>query len=90
MALGAGRSSVLRLVLGQGLVLVAIGVSIGLLAALALTALVPAALLPNTSPRDPLTFAATATLLSLVALVASGIPAYRATRIDPLLALRAE
>ena len=90
MALGAGRGNVLRLILGHGLLLVAIGVAIGLGAATALMSLVPAALLPNVSVRDPLTFAGTAALLSIVAVMASCIPAYRATRIDPLVALRAE
>jgi macrolide transport system ATP-binding/permease protein len=90
MALGAGRGRVLRLILGHGVLLVAVGVATGLLAATALMSLVPAALLPNVSARDPLTFGGTAVLLSVVALIASCIPAYRATRIDPLVALRAE
>jgi putative ABC transport system permease protein len=90
MALGARRGSVLGLILRNGLLLVAVGVAAGLLAASALVSLVPQALLPNVSARDPLTFAGTAALLSFVALVASSIPAYRATRIDPLVALRAE
>ena len=90
MALGAGRGTVLRLILGSGLLLVAIGVTLGLLVASALTFVVPAALLPNISARDPLTFASTAALLSAVALIASYIPAWRATRIDPLVAFRAE
>ncbi len=90
MALGAGRGTVLRLVLGHGLLMVAIGVTVGLVVAFGLTSLIPQGLLLRTNPRDPLTFIATAALLSLVALVASGIPAYRATRIDPLKALRAE
>jgi predicted permease len=90
MALGARTGSVIRLVLGQGLVLVLIGVGVGIVAALALSVLVPAALLPNISARDPLTFAGTAALLTAVALVASLIPAHRATRIDPLIALRSE
>jgi len=90
MALGAQPSSVMRLVLGNGLLLVAAGLAAGLLLALALASAVPAALLPNVSVRDPLTFAATALLLGTVALIASYIPARRATRIDPLLALRAE
>jgi putative ABC transport system permease protein len=78
------------LILGQGLLLVGMGVAIDLVAAFALTSLVQAALLPNMSARDPLTFAATAALLSAVALVASCIPAIRASRIDPLVALRTE
>jgi macrolide transport system ATP-binding/permease protein len=90
IALGARRSTVLGLILGRGLGLVAVGVVIGVVAALALTWLVPDALLPNANTRDPLTFAGTAVLLSLVAVIASCIPAYRATRIDPLIALRAE
>ena len=90
MALGAARGNVLRLLLGHGILLVGAGVATGLVAATALLSLVPAALLPNVSVRDPLTFAGTASLLSVVAIIASCIPAYRATRIDPLVALRAE
>ena len=90
MALGAGRGSVLRLILGHGILLVGVGVATGLVAATALMSLVPVALLPNVSVRDPLTFAGTAILLSIVAIIASCVPAYRATRIDPLVALRAE
>jgi macrolide transport system ATP-binding/permease protein len=90
MALGAARGNVLRLILGHGILLVGAGVATGLVAAIALMSLVPAALLPNVSGRDPLTLAGTAALLSAVAIVASCIPAYRATRIDPLVALRAE
>jgi predicted permease len=90
MALGARRSTVLTLVLGHGLVLIAVGVALGVATAAALMPLVPAALLPNISGRDPVTFASTTALLSVVALGASLIPAYRATRIDPLKALRTE
>ena len=90
MALGARSGSVLRLVLGQGLQLVAAGLAVGVGAALFLSAAIPPDLVPNVSVRDPLTFAATATLLGGVALIASGIPAWRATRIDPLVALRSE
>jgi predicted permease len=92
MALGANPSAVLRLVLGRGLLLVAIGLSAGIAAALALTIPIPdaEALLPNVSLRDPVTFVATSLLLGAVALVASFIPAWRATRIDPLIALRTE
>ncbi len=74
----------------QGLLLVAIGIMTGLAAAAALMSFVPADLLPNVNGRDPVTLAATAALLAIVALIASCIPAYRATRIDPLVALRAE
>ena len=90
MALGAGRATVLRLVLGHGLVLVGLGVVVGLAAAAALTPLVPAAIAPNVNLRDPAIFAGTAAILAAIALVASAIPAYRATRIDPLRALRTE
>jgi macrolide transport system ATP-binding/permease protein len=88
MALGAGRFSVLRMILGHGLLLVVLGVGAGLLSALVLSSLVPAVLLPNASAGDPLTFFTTAMLLAAVAIIASAIPAYRATRIDPLVALR--
>ncbi|HJU43158.1 MAG TPA: ABC transporter permease, partial [Vicinamibacterales bacterium] len=90
MALGAQPSRVLRLVLGHGLLLVGLGLAIGLITALVLTAFVPQALLPTVSVRDPVTFIATSLVLGIVALVASYIPAHRATRIDPLIALRTE
>ena len=90
MALGASPSSVLTLVLGHGLLLVAAGLVTGVLLALALSAAIPPDLLPNVSARDPWTFAGTSVLLGAVALVASYIPARRATRIDPLIALRTE
>jgi predicted permease len=90
MALGARPSSVLRLVLGSGLMLVALGLVLGLAASFALTAVVPDGLLPNVSARDPWTFAGTSLLLAAVAFVATFFPARRATKVDPLLALRAE
>jgi predicted lysophospholipase L1 biosynthesis ABC-type transport system permease subunit len=90
MALGARRANVLRLILLHAVLLVAVGVVAGLLAATALMSFVPVALLPNIGARDPMTFAVTAALLTIVALIASCIPAYRATRIDPLVALRAD
>jgi predicted permease len=90
MALGADRGRVLGLVLGHGAALVGLGVAAGLAAAWAMASAIPPALLPNVSARDPLTFAATASLLVIVALAATWIPAYRATRIDPLVALRAQ
>jgi predicted permease len=89
MALGAQPSSVLSLVLRNGMVLVAIGLAVGLVASYfvadALTALVV-----GVNPHDPLTFVATPALLGSIALLASYFPARRATRIDPLLALRTE
>jgi predicted permease len=90
MALGARASSVLRLVLGHGLMLVGLGLLLGLALAFVLGGAVPADLLANTSPRDPLTFLGTSVLLAAVALIASYVPARRATRIDPLIALRTE
>jgi ABC-type antimicrobial peptide transport system permease subunit len=89
MALGATPQSVFRMVLGQALGLVAIGVVIGLLAAGGLTRLM-ATLLFETEPIDTLTFAITALLLVLVAAIASYVPARRGTRIAPVEALRAE
>ena len=90
MALGAQPATVLRLVLGHGLLLVGIGLGLGLLLAGALSSVIPEGLLPNVSARDPWTFAGTSLLLAVVALTASYIPARRATRIDPLIALRTE
>ena len=90
MALGAQPSAVLRLVLGHGALLVGVGLAIGLVIALVGSRAIPQALLPNVSVRDPLTFVVTTGVLGIVALVATFIPARRATRIDPLIALRTE
>ena len=89
MALGAQPSSVLGLVLGNGLALVGIGLALGLAAALALAGTMQT-LVVGVNPRDPLTFIVTPLVLGAIALLATYIPARRATRIDPLLALRAE
>ncbi len=86
-ALGAGPGELVRLVLGQGARLTAVAMAIGLGAALLLTQLM-ASLLFNVTPRDPLTFALVAGLLSLVALAATLIPAWRTTAINPIAALR--
>ena len=89
MALGATPKSVLQMILGQALRLVAIGVVVGLIAAGAMTQLLKA-LLFETEPIDPLTFATTAVVLCVVATLASYVPARRGTRIAPVEALRAE
>jgi ABC-type antimicrobial peptide transport system permease subunit len=89
LALGAQSGDVLKLVVGQGMVLASVGVVIGLGAAFALTRFM-SSLLFGVSPNDPLTFVSIAALLLGVALAACYIPARRATRVDPLVALRYE
>ncbi len=89
MALGAEATDVLRLVLGQGMKLVGLGVALGLLAALALTSLMKT-LLFGVSATDPLAYVGIALLLMFVALLACWIPAWRATKVDPMIALRCE
>ncbi|HTS11093.1 MAG TPA: ABC transporter permease [Candidatus Limnocylindrales bacterium] len=89
MALGAQRSDVLRLILGEGARLALIGVAIGVAASLAVTRLM-ASLLFGVSATDPVTFVVVAVLLPAVALLASYIPARRAMRLDPNTALRYE
>jgi putative ABC transport system permease protein len=89
MALGAQPARVLTLVLRQGLLLTLVGIGIGLVGALALTR-VMSSLLFGVDATDPLTYAAIMLLLAAVSLIACYIPARRATRIDPLTALRYE
>jgi predicted permease len=89
MALGAHAGQVVRMVVRQGLVLWAIGIAIGLLAALALTRAL-ASLLYGVSATDPLAFAAGAVALGLVAAFASWLPARQAARVDPMITLKAE
>ena len=88
MALGARPADVMRLVIGQGMRPVLIGLFVGLAAALALGRLIAAQLFAI-SPHDPVLLAATLIALALVAIVACLVPAFRATRLDPVIALRA-
>jgi predicted permease len=89
MALGAERASVQRLVIGEGLALVAVGVVIGLAGAFA-GARVLRAFLFDLTPSDPVTYAAIVVVLGVTAVLASWVPALRASRVDPVIALRAE
>jgi putative ABC transport system permease protein len=89
MALGAARGRVLRLVIGQGMALAVIGIAIGLVGAFALTRLL-ANQLYSITPTDPATFVGVGFLLAAIALLATLLPALRATRVDPVVALREE
>jgi predicted permease len=95
MALGALQIDILRMVIKQGMVLVSAGLALGLLLSLALTRLLTSSLLEAEVPfvvsaTDSLTFASVTTLLALIALLACYIPARRATKVDPIRALRSE
>ena len=89
MALGAQKTAVLKLVLGQGMRLTLIGIAVGLAVALALTRLLKSVLF-GVSATDPATFVIASLLLAGVALLACYLPAQRATRVDPMVALRHE
>jgi predicted permease len=95
MALGADKKKILRLVMRQGMILVGYGLGAGLLLALALTrvlanSIFPIPILNGVSASDPLTFISIALLLMVVALLACWLPARRATKVDPMIALRCE
>ncbi|PYS55224.1 MAG: hypothetical protein DMF76_26235 [Acidobacteria bacterium] len=92
MALGADRARVLKMILRQGLTLTLIGVALGVAGAYVLTKYLESltSMLFGVKPRDPLTFGAAVALLTIVALVACAIPARRATKVDPVEALRYE
>ena len=89
MALGAARQNVLAMVMRQGLLLVALGVVIGVAGALGLTRLIASQLF-GVKPSDPTTFVLVAATLVGVAALATLVPALRATRVDPVVALRDE
>jgi putative ABC transport system permease protein len=89
MALGASRANILRLVLRESGVLLAVGIAVGAAAAMA-GGQTASSLLFRVRPYDPLTLIAAIIILSAIALAASYVPARRATRIEPVVALRAE
>jgi putative ABC transport system permease protein len=89
MALGAGRRDVLKLVVLQGVKLALIGVVIGVVGSFFVTPILETQLV-NVSPKDPLSFIGVSIFLSVVAFIASYVPARRAMAVDPLVALRAE
>jgi len=89
MALGAKRSNVLRMILFEGLAVIMTGVLIGLFLSVVGTRLMDS-LLYGVSTTDPLTFISVAALLTIVSLLACYVPARRATRVDPMVALRYE
>jgi putative ABC transport system permease protein len=89
LAVGAGRGQVVRMILRQGVTLGAIGVAVGLMTAFVLTRLM-SSLLYDVRPSDPFTFVGVSVLLIVVSVLASGLPALRAARVSPLVAMRAQ
>jgi putative ABC transport system permease protein len=89
MAIGARPPEILRMILGQGMALALVGIALGLLGAMTLTRLLQG-LLFEVGPTDPLTFVGVAGVLSTATLVACYVPARRAGRVDPIIALRTE
>ena len=95
MALGAGRRDVLKMIVRQGMMLAVLGVVLGLVGAYVLTKYLESwmnfsRMLFGVNPSDPMTYGVIAVLLTLVALVACFVPAQRATKVDPMVALRCE
>ena len=92
MALGANRGRMLTMILRQGMTLTVVGVGLGLVGAYVLTNYLGSlnSMLFGIQPKDPLTFVVTAALLTSVAFVACLVPARRATKVDPMVALRYE
>jgi putative ABC transport system permease protein len=89
MALGAARTNVLQIVLRQALLIAAAGIAIGLAASFALTRFMEG-LLYEIKPADPLTFSAVSLFLAAIVILATCLPALRAMRVDPMVALRHE
>jgi putative ABC transport system permease protein len=89
VAIGARRPEIVRMVLGSGIVLALVGIGGGLVLALVITRML-GGLLHGVTPADPATFAAVAVLLTVVAAAASVVPAWRASRVDPVVALKSE
>ena len=89
LALGAQRGTLVSMVVRDGMLLAAVGLAAGLPAAWILSRVL-SALLFEVSPRDPFTFGGVAALLAIVVLIACAVPAWRATRVDPLVVLRTE
>jgi ABC-type antimicrobial peptide transport system permease subunit len=87
MALGSSSRDVFRMVLGEGARLVATGLALGLAGSIALSRLV-SSMLYDVAPTDPVVYVVVLVLLSITALVASAVPARRAMRVDPLVAMR--
>jgi putative ABC transport system permease protein len=87
LALGADRTQILKLVVGQGMILTLLGVVVGLVAAFALTRTM-SSLLFGVTATDPITFIAVSVLMLAVAVIANFIPAIKATKVNPLIALR--
>jgi putative ABC transport system permease protein len=91
MAFGATNESIFRLMIGQGLMLSAVGIAVGIAAALALTGVMEkASMLISIKPTDPTTYVAIAVLFVVIASIASWVPARRAASLDPNAALREE